>query len=96
MILGLDVSTSITGYTILDHDDKIIRCNAWDMRNKRKFKNHFDKANFIRDELCFIKVQFPIERVYIEQPFMFFNSGGYSMVLFRGSVMIYLKCLLII
>jgi len=78
MILGLDVSTSITGYTILDYHDKIIRCNAWDLRNKKKFKNCFDKAVYIRDELCFIKAQYPIEKVCIEQPFMFFNSGGSS------------------
>ena len=78
VILGLDVSTSITGYTILDCHGKIIRCNAWDLRNKRRFKNCFNKADYIRDELCFIKAQYPIEKIYIEQPFMFFRSGGSS------------------
>ena len=78
MILGLDVSTSITGYTILDYESKIIRCSAWDMRNKKKFTNHFNKAQHIKDELLSIKAQTPIEHVYIEQPFMFFNSGGSS------------------
>ena len=78
MILGLDVSTSITGYTVIDYQGKLIRCSAWDMRNKKKFSNHFDKASYIKDELLFLKAQMPIEHVYIEQPFMFFNSGGSS------------------
>ncbi len=78
MILGLDVSTNITGHTIMDHEGKIIRCDVWDIRNKNKYKNHFDKANFIKDGLCLIKAQLPVQHIYIEQPFMFFNSGGSS------------------
>ena len=38
MILGLDVSTSITGVTLLDNDGNIIYNNAWDTR---KYKNFF-------------------------------------------------------
>tara|TARA_R110000824_G_scaffold67377_5_gene174520 strand:+ start:65391 stop:65912 length:522 start_codon:yes stop_codon:yes gene_type:complete len=78
MILGLDVSTSITGYTVMDYEGKIIRCSVWDMRNKKKFADHFSKAKYVKDELLFLKAQMPIEHVYIEQPFMFFNSGGSS------------------
>lgn len=78
MLLGLDISTSITGFTILDHQGEIIRCDAWDMRNKNKFKTIFDKASFIKDDLLFFKAQYPINSIYIEQPFMFFNSGGSS------------------
>ena len=78
MILGLDVSTSITGYTILDYEGKLIRCSVWDLRNKKKFADHFCKAQHIKDELLSLKAQIPIEHIYIEQPFMFFNSGGSS------------------
>ena len=66
MILGLDISTSITGYTVVDHEGKIIRCDAWDLRNKKKFNDHFEKAKSIKDELCFLKVQYPINQIYIE------------------------------
>ena len=45
MILGLDISTSITGYTVIDLEGKILRCDAWDMRNKKKFNDHFEKAS---------------------------------------------------
>ena len=38
MILGLDISTSITGFCVIDADGEIIRGDAWDMRNKNKFK----------------------------------------------------------
>jgi len=76
MILGIDISTSITGYCIIDAEGEIIRCDAWDMRNKNKFKTEFEKANKIRDELCQAKVQYPIERIFIEKPFTFFKSGG--------------------
>jgi len=78
MILGLDISTSITGYTVVDLEGKILRCDAWDMRNKKKFNGHFGKARFIKDELCFLKAQYPINQIYVEEPFMFFNSGGSS------------------
>jgi Holliday junction resolvasome RuvABC endonuclease subunit len=76
MILGLDVSTSITGFCILDSSREIIRSDAWDMRNKKYYPTIFHKAQYIRDELLDIKVQYPIEKVFIEKPFMFFGSGG--------------------
>ena len=47
MILGLDVSTSITGYTIVDNG-KIILNGAWDTR---KYKNFFDKVVHVKDGL---------------------------------------------
>ena len=75
MILGIDISTSITGYCIIDAEGEIIRCDAWDMRNKNKFKTEFEKANKIRDELYQAKVQYPIERIFIEKPFTFFKGA---------------------
>ena len=78
MILGLDISTSITGFCVLDASGEIIRSGAWDTRNKNKFNSVFEKARFIKENLCEIKAQFPIEKVFIEQPFSFFNSGGSS------------------
>ena len=40
MILGLDISTSITGATILDDDGNIVKNVSWDMRNKNNFKDN--------------------------------------------------------
>ena len=48
MILGLDVSTSITGATLLGKDGNIIFNEAWDTR---KFKDFFDKAEFVKEKI---------------------------------------------
>jgi len=78
MILGLDISTSISGFCILDGDGEIIRSGVWDMRNKKHFSTVFQKAEHIKNGLFDIKVQYPIQKVVIEKPFMFFGSGGSS------------------
>ena len=76
MILGLDISTSITGFCILDSEGEIIRADVWDTRNKNKFETFFDKIQHVKDGLQEIKAQYPIQKVFIEKPFMFFGSGG--------------------
>ena len=40
MILGLDISTSITGATIINDSGEIVYNEAWDTR---KYKNIFEK-----------------------------------------------------
>ena len=73
MILGLDVSTSITGYTIEDNG-KIILNGAWDTR---KYKNFFDKVVHVKDGLDKIRKEYGtrITAVYIEQSLQSFRSG---------------------
>lgn len=73
MILGLDVSTSITGATLIDNEGQIVYNEAWDTR---KYKNFFEKAEYIEKQinsLCMYKKQ--IEEVYIEQSLQSFRSG---------------------
>ena len=41
MILGLDVSTSITGVTIVDRDNQIVHTEYW---NLKKHKDFFSKS----------------------------------------------------
>ena len=73
MILGLYVSTSITGYTIVDNG-KIILNGAWDTR---KYKNFFDKVVHVKDGLDKIRKEYGtrITAVYIEQSLQSFRSG---------------------
>jgi|TARA_B100000085_G_C18248565_1_gene392947 Holliday junction resolvasome RuvABC endonuclease subunit len=73
MILGLDISTSITGYTIVDNG-KIILNGAWDTR---KYKNFFDKVVHVKDGLDKIRKEYGtrITAVYIEQSLQSFRSG---------------------
>jgi len=76
-ILGLDVSTSITGASII-HGEKIVKTYIWDLRNKRKFTSLYEKAEFIREKVKEIEETQEVAAVIIEKPFMFFNSGGSS------------------
>ena len=73
MILGLDISTSITGYTIVDNG-KIILNGAWDTR---KYKNFFDKVVHVKDGLDKIRKEYGtrITAVYIEQSLQSLRSG---------------------
>ena len=73
MILGLDISTSITGYTLID-GDKIILNAAWDTR---KYKDFFEKVLHVKTGLEKIHKQYgkQIRAVYIEQSLQAFRSG---------------------
>ena len=51
MILGLDVSTSITGASVLDANGGVVFCEAWDTRNKNHFSSPFSKATFVKERL---------------------------------------------
>ena len=82
MILGVDVSTSITGVAIIDDGGKLIECAACDLR---KYKGFFEKSLQFReftldlaDKHCVLFNKIGIDHIYIEQPFTFFNSGGSS------------------
>ncbi len=74
IILGLDVSTSITGATILS-DGKIIESFFWDTRNKNKFPSLYEKADLIQTNLWNIKSKYDINNIYIEQSLQSFRSG---------------------
>jgi Holliday junction resolvasome RuvABC endonuclease subunit len=75
MILGLDVSTSITGLAVIDNDGNLVYTDHIDTR---KLKNVFAKAESVKTGLMYIKQNYKVNRVVIEQPFVFFNSGGSS------------------
>jgi hypothetical protein len=70
MILGLDVSTSITGATLLNEKGEVVYNDAWDTR---KYKNFFRKAEEISS--CFDLLPVAPTRVYIEQSLQSFRSG---------------------
>ena len=51
MLLGLDISTSITGATVLDEEGNIVFCESWDTRNKNHFPTLYHKADFVKNKL---------------------------------------------
>jgi Holliday junction resolvasome RuvABC endonuclease subunit len=89
MILGVDVSTSITGFAVVA-DKQVVYYDSIDLR---KYKNVFDKTIAIKEKILDLfemyqcnnddstqlgPSEYPIEHIYVEQPFTFFNSGGSS------------------
>ena len=89
MILGVDVSTSITGFAVVA-DEQLVYYDSIDLR---KHKNVFDKTIAIKEKILDLyemyqlnneddsdwgDSKYPIQHIYIEQPFTFFNSGGSS------------------
>jgi Holliday junction resolvasome RuvABC endonuclease subunit len=89
MILGVDVSTSITGFAIVA-DKQLVYYDSIDLR---KYKNVFDKTIAIKEKILDLyevyqfsnddtpswgDSDYPIKHIYVEQPFTFFNSGGSS------------------
>jgi len=78
MILGLDISTSITGYSILDASGKIIKTGHWDFRNKNNFQNIFEKAHATKGNLSKIKNGYDIKHIFIEPALHMFAPGKSS------------------
>ena len=88
MILGVDVSTSITGLAIVA-DGSIVYYDSGDLRKykivfekgvvlKEKIVDLYEAYQFSNEEFFLGNSKYPIEHIYIEQPFTFFNSGGSS------------------
>jgi len=72
MILGLDISTSITGYTVLDYEGNILACDHIDLRKEKDF---FRKIQIVNSQLELISNEYEIKQVYIEQSLQSFRSG---------------------
>lgn len=76
MILGLDISTSITGYTVVDLEGNIVEIGHWNFTNKKKFPTLFSKACEIKNYL--LRLGRPIEHIYIEAALSVFSMGKSS------------------
>lgn len=75
MILGLDISTSITGITVVDDDGNVVFNEAWDLRNKKYFPTLFHKGHEVKELLRQIDNEFDITSIFIEQSLQSFRSG---------------------
>ena len=89
MILGIDISTSITGFAVVAEGQLVF----YDSIDLRRIKDAFEKAIAIKEKILDLfemyqcnnedsmrigNSDYPIEHIYIEQPFTFFSSGGSS------------------
>ena len=75
MILGLDVSTSITGVSLIDNSGTCVLNQSWDTRNKRLFPTIYDKAAFIHNNLLSLSMDYFVKNIFIEQSLHSFRSG---------------------
>ena len=75
MILGLDISTSIVGATIVSDAGEVITTHAWDMRNKNHFPDIYSKYNHVQGELLDLLSIHKIKHVFVEQSLQMFRSG---------------------
>ena len=89
MVLGIDISTSITGFAVVG-DEQLLHYSAIDLR---KHKNMFQKAEALRENIADFfenyqleqensqgwgESKYPIEHIYIEQPLHMFMRGKSS------------------
>jgi Holliday junction resolvasome RuvABC endonuclease subunit len=75
VILGLDVSTSIVGATVLDATGGVVYCESWDLRNKKKFSDLHEKASEVRELLKALKEEYTFDSIFIEQSLQAFRPG---------------------
>lgn len=74
-ILGLDVSTSITGYTIVDENGKILEQGALDTRNPNHFPDFWSKCEAAEKLIKDLNSKHTFDSVWIEQSLQTFKSG---------------------
>lgn len=71
MILGLDISTSCTGITILDYAGRVVLNDCW----KFKEDDVFDKLERAKKEIRELKKKYPITEVFVEESLQAFRPG---------------------
>lgn len=72
MILGLDVSTSSTGWAVLDQSGNLVEMGSFKLT---KYEDLFDKARAVRDGLLELRVKYSISKISIEEPLQGFRRG---------------------
>lgn len=77
IILGLDVSTTCTGYSIIDTKKNIIEA-GWIETPTKKHLNLFTKAKNVRCKLLELKEKYDVDFVYIEKSLQSFSRGRSS------------------
>jgi Holliday junction resolvasome RuvABC endonuclease subunit len=71
LILGLDISTSCTGVTIIDYTGTVILNDCW----KFKEDDIVDKLERAKKEIKNLKKKYPITEVFVEESLQAFRPG---------------------
>jgi len=73
-LLGLDISTSCTGVSILDQEEQLVLLDAIKL-NSTKLKTMWDKADYVLEQLKEIIGDRKVERVFVEANAKMFTKG---------------------
>ena len=76
MFLGFDISTSIIGISCISSHGEIIFCEHCDLRKEKGLFAKIDRFREFLENVRFL--QAAVREIWIEEPFVFFNSGGSS------------------
>jgi len=71
-LIGLDISTSITGWTVLDDQGKLKAMGHIDLR---KLKGLWAKIDFVSESLNIIPIAHNIKHIFVEESLQMFRSG---------------------
>lgn len=72
MYLGLDISTSITGFTVLDRSGDVLLCDYIDLT---KLNNMLQKARRVQNIFYDLVTLYAIEQIWVEESLQMFASG---------------------
>ena len=72
MILGLDISTSTTGWAVIKSDGALVNQGYI---STGKIKGLFEKAKKVATKISKINIDYDIDKIYIEENLQAFRSG---------------------
>lgn len=72
MILGIDISTSCTGFCVLNEDGVVIDFSYVDLK---KVENFFDKVKKVKFHIMHLTVKYSIDEIIVEEFLQAFRTG---------------------
>ena len=72
MILGIDISTSKIGISIIDYKENLILSELLKMKSTDSLEK---RTEFFNQKMTEIRRKYDIKNIFIEQPFMAFSGG---------------------
>ena len=78
MILGLDLSTSISGLTVIDDVGKVLHCSHIDLKKFDSLYNKTEQVRFILKQIIFDNYTLKPDKVFIESSLLTFAGGKSS------------------
>jgi len=75
MILGLDISTSCTGFCVVDEKGNPVDFSCVDLKNT---KNFFEKVKKVKSHILHLMIRYPIEYIAVEDYLTSFARGRSS------------------